>query len=117
MSCWACLSGSLTDDDVKLLHGVPERQLLHAVEDFEQAVFCGKIDEDTFSPSLQDLLSAARTFRDKVALPRALRPLTEAAATHATPNKYTAKVARNLKEEAKKRNVAKAKAKPGSVDV
>ena len=53
VSCWACLSGTFTDDDVKLLHGVPERQLLHAVEDFEQAVFGGKVVEDRFSPSVQ----------------------------------------------------------------
>ena len=32
VSCWACFSGSLTDDDVKVLEGVPERQFLHAVE-------------------------------------------------------------------------------------
>ena len=113
VSCWACLSGTFTDDDVKLLHGVPERQLLQAVEDFEQAVFCGKVEEDAFSPSVQDLLSATRTFHDEAALPKAMRPLTEAAATPATPNKSMAKAARDLKE-AKRRNVAKARAKPRS---
>ena len=115
VSCWACLSGTFTDDDVKLLHGVPERQLLHAVEDFEQAVFCGKVEEDAFSPSVQDLLSAARTFHDEAALPKAMRPLTEAAATPATHNKsMMAKAARDLKEAKRIENVAKAKAKPGS---
>ena len=50
VSCWACFSAGLTDDDVKVLWGVPERQFLHAVEEFEQAMFCGKVEEDRFSP-------------------------------------------------------------------
>ena len=115
VSCWACLSGTFNDDDAKLLHGVPERQLLHAVEDFEQAVFCGKVEEDAFSPSVRDLLSAARTFHDEAALPKAMRPLTEAAATPATHNKsMMPKAARDVKEAKRINNVAKAKAKPGS---
>ena len=57
-------------------------------------MFCGKVEEDRFSPIVRDLLSVARTLQKEEG-----------------NGKSTAKVAHNV-EETKTRKVAKSKASP-----